>query len=62
MPNPPTIKTPRTMSRREFDERLIKVMKNLTRDLTEIADRLDAVLGPPPRRELALVEGDEDDA
>jgi hypothetical protein len=55
------IKTPLTMSRRDFDEMLLESLKGLRKDMTEIADGLESLLGPPPQPDLKLVESKETD-
>jgi hypothetical protein len=58
------IKTPLTMSRAEFDRMLIERISDMAARLSDVADRLDRVVGPPPRPDLKVVpavtkEGDD---
>jgi hypothetical protein len=57
---PSKIKTPRTMSTDEFLTVLEEQLAELNRDMAEVADRLEAVLGPAPRPELTLIPGDRE--
>jgi hypothetical protein len=56
------IKTPLTMSGREFNEMLIEQLKEANLALAEMAKRLEAMLGPAPRPDLTLVHEENDDA
>jgi hypothetical protein len=55
------IKTPLTMSNDEFLVLMIEKITGITLALAEVLDRVEDLLGPPPRPDLSLVSPQEED-
>jgi hypothetical protein len=53
------MKTPLTMSGREFYEWMLLQISDLTKQLDAALDRMERLLGPPPRPDLSLVPPEE---